>query len=80
MRPVSFWSGTRPALKQDSPLSVSGVYRPPVTDRVANTGPNISGVYHVAARHPLLAKDDALRRTIGEKHRGAAGAHAGVES
>ena len=34
----------------------------------------------MAARHPLLAKDDALRGTIGEKHCGAAGAHAGVES
>ena len=33
----------------------------------------------VAARHSLLAKDDALRRPAGEKHCGAAGAHAGVE-
>jgi hypothetical protein len=33
----------------------------------------------MAARHPLLAKDDALRTAAGEQHCGAAGAHAGVE-
>jgi hypothetical protein len=34
----------------------------------------------VTARHIFLATDDALPGIVGNKHGGAAGAHAGVES